>query len=345
MTPEFVPGVELARGFYADVVAPLLGDVRHSAALLGYGSDVLGYDTERSTDHGWGPRLQVFVEEDDPAIEQGLDARLPERYRGWPVRFGWNAVPVSHHVVVTQLGEWLVDWLGFDPRAGMTYADWLATPQQLLLQVTAGGVFHDGLEELGPLREALRWYPDDVWVWLLACQWRRLDQEEPFVGRTAEVGDELGSRIVAARLARDIIRLCFLLERRYAPYSKWLGTAFRTLDAAAAVGPALEAALAASSFAAREEALTEAVEELARRHNALGITDEVEPTVRLFHGRPFRVIGSGRFVDACLERVSDPWLRSLPPIGALDQFVDSTDVSSYPQRARRTRALYEPDLE
>ena len=68
------------------------------------------------------------------------------------------------------------------------------------------------------------------------------------------------------------------------------------------------------------------MEELAKRHNALGITEPVDPSVRLFHVRPFRVLGSSRFVDACLERVRDPWLRSLPLIGGIDQISDSTDV-------------------
>jgi hypothetical protein len=48
----FIPAAELSRAFYAEVVRPLLGDRPHGAALLGWGSDVLGYDTERSTDHG-----------------------------------------------------------------------------------------------------------------------------------------------------------------------------------------------------------------------------------------------------------------------------------------------------
>jgi hypothetical protein len=65
--------------------------------------------------------------------------------------------------------------------------------------------------------------------------------------------------------------------------------------------------------------------------------------VRRFYGRPFLVLASSRFVDACLERVRDPWLRSLPPLGAVDQFVDSTDVLAYAARARRTRALLVPD--
>jgi Domain of unknown function (DUF4037) len=335
--PEFVPGRALARAFYEEVVAPILGDTPHSAGFLGYGSDVLGYDTERSTDHGWGPRLQVFTES---SID--LDPLLPETFRGWPVRYGWDDHEVRHRVDVTPLGPWLEDRLGFDPRRGIETRDWLTTPQQLLLEITSGPVFHDGLGELEPLRAALAWYPDDVWLLLLACQWRRLDQEEHFVGRTAEVGDELGSRILAARLARDLMRLFFLLERRYAPYPKWFGTAFAELDAARKIGPALERAIAATDYPAREEALVEVYEAVACRHNELGLTEEVEPTVRLFYARPFRVLSSRRFVDACMAEIKDAWLRSLPLTGAIDQWCDSTDVLSDAALSRRLGSKLEP---
>jgi hypothetical protein len=343
MKRGFIPGLELALGFYEDAVAPLLADVPHSAAHLGWGSDVLGFDTERSTDHGWGPRLTIFVRNGVDELDALLDAQLPQDYRGWPVRFGWNEHPVTKHVEVGRLGEWLERRLGIDPQDGLSYRDWLALPQQLLLEVTGGRVYHDGLGTLEPLRDSLRWYPDELWLWLLAAQWRRLSQEEHFVGRTAEVGDEMGSRILAARLVRDLVRLCFLQERRYAPYSKWLGTAFRRLVASRALAAPLAAALAAQDVHAREAALVEAFEEAARRHNALAITAEVEPSVRPFHSRPFRVLDSQRFADACFERVRDPWLRSLPPIGAIDQFADSTDVLSYPARARRIALVYEAE--
>jgi hypothetical protein len=223
----------------------------------------------------------------------------------------------------------------------MRTVDWLLFPQQKLLEVTAGPVFHDGIGELTGVRRLLAWYPHDVWLWLLACQWRRLDQEEPFVGRTAEVGDELGSRILAARLARDLMRLGLLLDRRYAPYGKWLGTAFAGLEIAPTVGPALEAALVAGTFAEREAALTEAFQALAVHHNGVGLTRPVTPELSYFHGRPFRVIGSGRFVDACLERVQDPWLRGLPLVGAVDQLVDSTEVLESTGVARRLVAIYD----
>ena len=82
----------------------------------------------------------------------------------------------------------------------------------------------------------------------------------------------------------------------------------------------------------------EAYEAIARRHNALGVTEPVEPTARLFYGRPFRVLFAQRFVDACVARVTDSDLRSRPLVGAIDQFVDSTDILSHAAHARAAAA-------
>lgn len=156
--------------------------------------------------------------------------------------------------------------------AGVSTLDWLLTPQQRLLEVTAGPVFADD-GRLAPVRAELAWYPDDVWFWILAAQWRRIAQEESFAGRAAERADELG----------------FLLERRHAPYSKWFGTAFAATPPE--VGPPLEAALAATAGREREDALVPAYEAVARRQVAL--TPGPEPQVCPYFSRPFRVIGGG----------------------------------------------------
>jgi hypothetical protein len=153
--PAFVPGQELSRAFYEEVVRALL-DVPHSAALLGTGSDVLGFDTVRSTDHGWGPRMHVFVERGGiERVRDMIDVGLPDEFRDWPVRYGWDDVPVSSHVVVATLDDWLPAHLGFDPRQGTSTVEWLTVPQQVLLELTSGSVFHDGLGELEAAREAL----------------------------------------------------------------------------------------------------------------------------------------------------------------------------------------------
>ncbi len=332
---------DLSQDFHADVIRPLLGSTPYAAALLGWGSDVLGYDTERSTDHGWGPRLQVFVEEGDvQRVKELVEQGLPDEYGGHPVRFGWDTQQPIHHITVTTLSDWLEDLLGFDATAGPSTADWLITPQQKFLGVVAGPVYADD-GRLQRIRADLQWYPDDVWLWMLSCQWSRIAQEEPFVQRTYEVGDELGSRVLTARLARDVMRLALLMERTYAPYSKWFGTAFNRLGPADGLDELLMEATRAEAQKHREQALVSAYELVAARHNKLGITEEVDPTARQFHERPAMVLGAERFVDACLARVQDAGLKALPLVGSIDQISDSTDLLSDPAAYRRLLKIYE----
>jgi hypothetical protein len=342
--PTFVPGLALAAATYREAVRPVLDDafpgLVHSAALIGPGSEVLGYDTARSTDHDWGPRVQLFVSPADADrhahdVVETLRERMPASVAGWSTN--------GHGVEVHDLDAWLSSQLGVDPRNGMRARDWLAVPTQLLLQATAGAVFHDGLGQLEPIRAALTWYPDDVWRYVLACQWGRISEEEAFPGRCAETGDDLGSRVVTARLVRDLMRLALLIERRYPPYSKWLGTAFSQLRSAPTLGPVLSDALTAVDWPRREDALCAAYEQLARDHNRLGLAEPVEPTVRLYYDRPFRVLAAGRFADATRRAITDLEVVALPPhIGAVDQFVDSTDVLSAADRARVAATALHP---
>ncbi|MEQ4302043.1 DUF4037 domain-containing protein [Plantactinospora sp. B6F1] len=354
MWGPFVPGLQLCRLFYTDAVRPLLAEafpgLRYAAARVGPGSEVLGFDTERSVDHDWGPRLTLFLSPSDLArygerVTALLSERLPKQIHGWPTHFppvpGRARVPagtdgpVAHLVQVTEVGAWCETQLGFDPRPGVTTFDWLATPTQLLAEVTGGAVFSDVLGELTAVRDRLHWYPDDVWRYLLACQWARIGQEEPFVGRTVEVGAEAGSRVLAARLTRDVMRLCLLMARRYPPYGKWLGSAFAALPEASAVAAALDGALTGDATA-RQAALCTAYEAAGAWQNRLGLAGTVDPTRRWFHDRPYPVIGADRFAAALLGRITDPEIAGLPPVGGIDQYVDSTPVLCQP---KLTRAL------
>jgi hypothetical protein len=358
-TPSFIPGLELSRRFYLEAVRPLLDEavpgMTHSAARLGSGSEVLGFDTARSADHEWGPRLQVFLHPQDVTrhgtkITALLSERLPKTFSGYPTHFaatGESGIgvmrttdgPVHHRVEVTDLSTWFTAQLGFDPAKGITLTDWLATPTQRLAEVTAGAVFHDGLGHLVPGRTALDWYPHDLWLYLLACQWQRISQEEAFVGRCGEVGDELGSAVVAARLVRDLMRLCLLMDRRYPPYSKWTGSAFARTPQGPALTPVLTAVLAATDWHAREHHLARAYETVAAAHNQLGLSDPVDPATRPYHDRPFQVLHAERFAGALTTCITDPAIRALPTIGTVDQFIDSTDVLSRPELTRAaTRA-------
>ncbi|WP_426514398.1 DUF4037 domain-containing protein [Dactylosporangium sp. McL0621] len=347
MPPTFQPGLQLCRDLYHLGVRPLLGGLPHAAARIGPGSEVLGFDTPRSTDHDWGPRLQLFIDpaDADPAeLAATLRHRLPKDIHGWPTSFEPPGArvrvmtattgPVHHRVDITDVATWSRDHLGFDARHPATATDWLATPTQLLAEATAGAVYHDDTGELTRLRANLAWYPEPLWKRVLAAQWVRIAQEEAFAGRTAELGDDLGSRIVAARLARDVMRLSLLLQRRYPPYSKWLGTAFAALPGIAPVAAALARAVAAGDATARQDALCDAYEACGDRQNRLGLAPPVDATRRPYFDRPYPVIDAGRFAEALAPGFA---------IGAIDQFADCTDVLGRSGLTRGLTAAVHPD--
>ncbi|HRJ45428.1 MAG TPA: DUF4037 domain-containing protein, partial [Caldilineaceae bacterium] len=189
-----------------------------------------------------------------------------------------------------------------------------------------GGEKAFGLEAL---RARFAWYPQDVWLYLLAAGWARIGQEEHLMGRAGLVGDELGSGLMGSRLVRDVMRLAFLMERQYAPYPKWFGTAFSKLACAGELTPHLLAAQTAATWQERMGHLLPAYEALARMHNRLGLTDPLPETVRDFFGRPFQVIALHGYGEALLRKISDVEVARIGArrsIGSIDLISDNTDL-------------------
>ena len=369
-------GLELAHGFYVDAVAPLLdryaGDLSYSAALIGPGSEVLGFDDDISTDHHWGPRVLVFTSDADAErrsadLHAMLADRLPFEYCGYPTNFTEpdpddngtqllrpvDSGPVNHRVEIVGLRSWLAGYIGAEPSGASAgrplpgdAIGWLTIPQQKLRSIVAGAVFHDGLSArdagiaaeanaageqgaLAAVRSALAWYPDDVWRYLIASVWQRIAQEEHLVGRAGQTGDEIGARVIAMRLVRDMMRLCFLAERKYAPYAKWLGRGFADLDAARRIGPLLGAVAATNGWRERDLALAAAHSQLAIVHNSLSITKPMPTEPHGFFGRPFTVLAIDGFAQETLDTIDADWLTPRmrrSPIGGVDLISDNTDL-------------------
>ena len=64
---KFVPGLQLSAAFYQEALAPAMRrhfpNLQYAAARIGAGSDVLGFDDARSTDHFRGPLLHLLLRE------------------------------------------------------------------------------------------------------------------------------------------------------------------------------------------------------------------------------------------------------------------------------------------
>ena len=155
----FVPGLQLSGQFYGERVAPVLSaafpGLRYSAALLGRGSEVLGFDDEMSMDHDWNPRVQLFVGSGDlvergEAIEDCLRRDVPGEFRGRPVS-----------VSVFSVGGYFEEQLAIDVRGDIEARDWLTLPEHRLRMLTAGKVFHDEVGLVAArLHELQRQLPD-----------------------------------------------------------------------------------------------------------------------------------------------------------------------------------------
>lgn len=354
--PDFMPGLELCWLYHLEVVGPLLRasfpKLAYSAARIGSGSEVLGFDTELSADHGtWGPCLLLFLREEDAErqeeVRQALGRHLPHRFRGYPTgpepqEDGTNLR--EHFVEVTTLPGFFRDYLDLDIGQEIAPADWLTLPQQKLRTIVAGAVYHDAAG-LQAVRERFTYYPHDVWLYLMAAGWTRIGQEEHLMGRAGSVGDELGSSLIAARLVRDLMGLCFLMERQYAPYPKWFGTAFRRLACAPSLEPALWQVQRAATWQEREAALVVAYEQVAALQNALGVAEPRPAKAVRFFDRPFRVIHLGAgFAEALCSRIEETAVRQIAAqglIGSIDQFSDSTDLLAHAGWRMKLRPLYE----
>ena len=362
----FVPGFALARGFFRDAVCPILErhipDVAYSAALIGPGSEVLGFDDRMSTDHHWGPRVMLFLRQTDlhtksREISDHLGECLPYIYKGYSTNWtepdpNDNGVqsllcvtegPVNHRIEMFTVQGFFEQYMGLNIEETLTATDWLTLPWQKLRSISADHIFRDDLG-LGRICDRLSWYPNDVWLYVLASCWSRIGEEEHLMGRAGVVGDEIGSSIIASRLVREIMRITFLMERNYPPYPKWLGTAFTKLDGGSTLRPVLGAILNASSWEERDSGLALAYRHLAEMHNGLGITDRLCCEPSSFWGRPFTVIHGDRFAESLRDAIRDQTVKSIAErrlIGNVDLVSDNTDLLEDPTRRRALLALYE----
>lgn len=357
----FITGLELSARFFQDGVRPVLDNffpqLQYAAARLDSGSDVLGFDTPQSRDHGWGPKVTLFLSQEDheryhTQIDAVLSEELPRQICGYPTNYdvpfsgeaGMVPVehgPVNHWVEVTTNKDFFNSYLGVDPTIPLEPVDWLVLPQQHLRTIASGKVFYDSCGALTNLRKYLQWYPRDLWLYLLANQWRRIDQEEPFMARSGDVGDELGSKLIAARMVDEIIRLCFLMECQYAPYYKWFGTAFQQLSCASELSPIFQRVMNSKTWRDRESHLSDAYRVVMVLHNKLELTLEIEPEISPFFNRPYQVPHAARFVDALHAAIQSDGVRALPRnTGSLDQFINSTDILSEPRQCRKFREIY-----
>lgn len=339
-----VPGLELSRAYYEEVVAPLLqrhaAGLEHAAARLGSGSDVLGFDDAQSRDHDWGLRLTLLVEGGAAGeVDALLERELPRLWRDHPARFAttWDPV-VRQRVQVASAADFASSRVGIAPErlsgdAPIEIIDWLQLTGQAALEVTAGPVLHDGTGAITAIRDRLARYPEDIRRYAIGADWTRIGQELQDVGRAGLRGDEDGSSVIAARHVRTLLHLAHLLHRRWAPYGKWLARSAAALPGGGALRIAALEALQARDWRSRQAAIADAAELVAELQGQVGLPT-LDPATEPFFERPH--VGLRGLPELLQEEISDPAVRALRPgIGTAEQISDHVSVLVDPELRRR----------
>jgi hypothetical protein len=224
-------GLDLAEAYYRAVGLPMIRERFRAfedllaVGFVGPGSECFGFDDGVSRDHDWGPAFCLWLTEDDYRL---IGDSLQQAYLGLPPTFGGfgprQASPGEEwRVGVGRTSDFFRRFTGLD-RPPMTLQEWLRIPEQNLATCTNGKVFSDSLGEFSRWRQALlAYYPEDVRLKKIASLCITIAQTGQYnFMRSMKRGEVFSASYSAVKFCTDAIGLVFLLNRRYAPFYKWL---------------------------------------------------------------------------------------------------------------------------
>lgn len=136
-------------------------------------------------------------------------------------------------------------------------------------------------------------------------------------------------------MAHVSMHLAFVLERRWAPYAKRFGTAFRTLHCAPTLGTSIDQLVDGRDRHDRERGAAAALQLLLDIQNDHGLTDIGRATIP-FWDRP-HLHPDPEITSQLMASVRDPRTRALRlGLGSIEQRTDNVDVLVDPQLRRAT---------
>lgn len=230
--------IDISRGFFETVILPILE--RHfpeetaqtAFGVFGLGSEALKMDDEYSRDHHWGLRIDALMPDEifrdrRQAIMETLKANLPASYEGHSLREGHLA---GAGIAPDSLPAFLKRSIGLD-HAPETYTEWLGIPEEDIIHVINGEVWHDPSGRFSAIRALFNaYYPEPVRLRRIAHWCRYFSGMGTYALKRAILRNN--EYYAATRFGLAIrlgVQLAFMLDRRYYPYDKWIMAYFAEL--------------------------------------------------------------------------------------------------------------------
>lgn len=234
---HFQNGLELCESFYKEYGIPMIRtkfpayEGMIAAGLVGEGSECFGFDDEVSRDHDFGPGFCLWLtdqvyDEIGEALQEEYD-KLPDTYMG-VTRVETHKARKS--VGVFRIGEFYEQFIGLTD-VPTTQNQWLFLEDYQLASATNGKVFRDDLGEFTRIRNGiLKYYPEEVRIKKIAREAARMAQSGQYnYNRMFGRGEKVTADIALAEFLKHTMSMIYLLNRKFAPFYKWMHRGLREM--------------------------------------------------------------------------------------------------------------------
>jgi hypothetical protein len=230
--------IDISRAFFEEIVKPILQEhfpketAQTAFGVFGYGSEVLGLDDEYSSDHHWGLRINALMpshlfESKNEEILQVVAAKMPESFQGHSLREGLMGVK---GLAITGLEGYLNQTIGIE-HPPQTYEEWLNVPEEDIMHIIAGEIWHDPFGRFSAIRQAFsNYYPEPVRLRRIAHWCRYFSGMGSYALKRAILRhNEYYATITFSRALRWGVQIAYMLEKQYYAYDKWTMAFFERL--------------------------------------------------------------------------------------------------------------------
>lgn len=232
-------GLDIARSYFEQYGMPMLEEKfpdlipQLAAGLIGEGSECSGYDDQVSRDHDFEPGFCLFLPGED-RVDRRTAFLLERAYAALPREFMGLRRSLMQPVGgarrgVIRIPDFLTAKTG-TPDGRLTPEQWIALPEQSLLECVNGEVFFDNSGEITAARERLSFYPEDVRRKKLAGALLIMAQAGQYnFSRCLDHGETAAAQTAVFEFVNAAMSAVFLLNKKYKPYYKWSFRALRAL--------------------------------------------------------------------------------------------------------------------
>lgn len=236
-------GLTLSRKYYEAYGKPMLAkfpqlEKEFAVGLVGRGSECFGFDDEISRDHDFGPSFCIWLrreiyEQYAGEVQAAYDA-MPREFMGFSGRNMEESG--TGRVGVLCIEDFYYGILGMD-HVPVSYQEWLALQDENLATATNGEVFEDRLGVFTGIREGLlSYYPEDVRIKKIVARMARAARAGQYnYARAMFRGERVAAELFLHEFIKEVMSLVYLLNKKYAPFTKWLHKGMKTLPTCAEI--------------------------------------------------------------------------------------------------------------